>query len=95
MDDLRLVEIKQRDSMAFGVKEIVAAVVGAGVTLIVGLLVYSKISQGIDTSSFTAAQNTTLASIKTNVESGFSLTSVMPIVIAAAGLLAVLFVAFR
>lgn len=95
MDDLRLVEIKQRDSMAFGVKEIVAAVVGAGVTLIVGLLVYSKISQGIDTSSFTAAQNTTLAGIKTNVESGFSLTSVMPIVIAAAGLLAVLFVAFR
>lgn len=95
MEDLRLVEFQERDCMAFGIKELVGTLVAGSILMMVGLYAYSKVSGSIDQTGFTAAENTTMTNIKTNVTSGFDLGSIIFIVLAAGGIIGVLWIVFR
>lgn len=95
MQDLRLVELQEREAMEFGIREAVGTLVGGGVLMMVGLFAYSKIGKTIDQSGFTTAENTTLANIKSNIVSGFDLASVAFIVIAASVIIGIIYLAFR
>jgi len=48
MADLRLLEIKERNPMAFGVKEIISTLVAGGILFMVGLYAYSKVTNSVD-----------------------------------------------
>jgi len=95
MTDLRLVELQERQTMAFGVRETVGTLVAGGVLFMVGFYAYTKVKGSIDTGNFTAAENTTYDNITGNVTSGFDLGSVVFIVLAAASIIGVIWLAFR
>jgi len=95
MKDLRLAEVQARDSMAFGIKETIGTLVGGGILMMLGLYAYSKVGSKIDQNEFTAAENTTMTNIKTNITSGFDIASVVFIVIAVVAIIGVIYLAFR
>jgi len=95
MTDLRLLEMKDRKPMAFGVKEIVGTLVTGGILFMVGLYAYSKVGASIDQTSFSVAENTTMTNVRDNITSGFDLGSVVFIVLAASVIIGVIMIAFR
>ena len=84
-------EVKQ-DKNAFAgilVASIMAVVIGS-VMLYIGLFVSVTVYNAIPNGSLTAADNTTLAGIKTNVNTAFTILGIIMIVGGAAGIIAVL-----
>ena len=53
----------------------------AGSLLIVSVFVYSKFTGSLDTSGFTAEENTTYASIKDNILDGYEMAGIILIVL--------------
>jgi len=95
MQDLRIVELQERQGMAFGVQQIVSTLVAGSILVMIGLYTYSKVSGSIDQSGFTASENTTLTNVRTNVTSGFDLSSILFIVVAAVGIVGAVMLAFK
>ena len=95
MEDLRLVQLREKQTLAFGIKEVVGTLVAGSVLMMVGLYAYSKVSASIDQSGFTAAENTTIGNIRTNVTSGFDLASIIFIVLAAGAIIGILYMIFK
>ena len=62
-----------------------------GILQLVSVLTVSKVSSNIDQSSFTAAENTTVATLKTNTLDSFELGGTAQIVLAAATIIAAVF----
>lgn len=88
-----LLETKERYPqnafMAVLVGSIMAVVVGS-IMLYVGLFASVTVYNAIPTGSLTAADNTTLAGVKTNVNTAFTLLGIVLIVGGAGGIIAVL-----
>jgi len=55
--------------------------------LMIGISVYSSISTSIDRGSLTAAENASFGKVLTNTNAGFSLGSILPIVLAASAII--------
>jgi len=96
MDMKRLVEntplAKSKKAQAgIGIRELVTTLAVAGILFIVGVLIFSKVDSAIDTTDFTAAQNTTVENIRTTVLDSFELGVISLIVLAAVVILGVLF----
>lgn len=70
-----------------GAQQAVMALVIVGATLIIGIVVYAEIDEAAPANH---SLNATQDSVTQNVESGFDLGSILPIVIAAGAVLAVL-----
>jgi len=71
------------------IMSVMSLVVGS-VFLYIGLFVNTVVYNAIPTASFTAADNTTLLGVKTNVNTAFTLGGIIMIVIGAAGIITVL-----
>ena len=82
---------KNKKAQAIGIRELVTTLAVAGILFIVGVLIFSKVDSAIDTSSFTAGQNSTVATIRTTVLDSFELGVISLIVLAAVVILGVLF----
>ena len=82
---------KNEEGQALGIRELVTTLAVAGILFIVGVLIFSKVDSAIPTDTFTAAQNTTLATIRTTVLDSFELGVISLIVLAAVVILGVLF----
>lgn len=80
-----------KKAQALGIRELVTTLAVAGILFIVGVLIFSKVDGSIDTSSFTAAQNTTVDTIRDTVLDSFELGVISLIVLAAVVILGVLF----
>jgi hypothetical protein len=75
---------------------LVMGAVGIAVLLIIGLFVFVTVGNSISRSEFTSAMNTTYDSVVTNTNSGFSLGSILPLVIFAGAIMGSLaFAKFR
>jgi len=94
-NDLRLVELQERKPQAFGIREIVGTLVAGGILMMVGIFAYSKVRGSISQAQFTAEENTAFANVRTNVTSGFDIGSIVFIMVAVAGIIGVIFLAFR
>lgn len=82
---------KNKKAQAVGIRELVTTLAVAGILFIVGVLIFSKVDSAIDTSSFTADQNSTVDTIRTTVLDSFELGVISLIVLAAVVILGVLF----
>lgn len=95
MDMKKLIEgtplMKNKKAQAVGIRELVTTLAVAGILFIVGVLIFSKVDSAIDTSSFTADQNTTVDTIRSTVLDSFELGVISLIVLAAVVILGVLF----
>ena len=80
-----------KKAQALGIRELVTTLAVAGILFIVGVLIFSKVDSAIDTSSFSAAQNATVDTIRTTVLDSFELGVIALIVLAAVVILAILF----
>ncbi len=80
-----------RKAQALGIRELVTTLAVAGILFIVGVLIFSKVDSAIDTTDFTAAQNSTVDTIRTTVLDSFELGVIALIVLAAVVILGVLF----
>ena len=83
--------MKNKKAQAIGIRELVTTLAVAGILFIVGVLIFSKVDSAIDTSTFTAAQNSTVDTIRTTVLDSFELGVISLIVLAAVVILGVLF----
>ena len=92
MKDIRLLKLNiSKGGQATGA---IMGIVVVGAMLAIGLLVNSKIFGAINQDTFTAAENTTLTNVRTNVNTGFDVGSIIPIVLVFAVVVA-LFAGFR
>ena len=80
-----------KKAQALGIRELVTTLAVAGILFIVGVLIFSKVDSAIDTSSFTADQNSTVDTIRTTVLDSFELGVIALIVLAAVVILGFLF----
>jgi len=88
--DLFTSQIAEKNAyLAVVVGSVMALVVGS-VFLYIGLFVNATVYNAIPTAGLSAADNTTLAGVKTNVNTGFTLMGIVIIVIGAAGIISVL-----
>ena len=71
------------------IMSVMSLVVGS-VFLYIGIFVNAVVYDSIPTGSLTADDNTTLAGVKTNVNTAFTLGGIIMIVIGAAGIISVL-----
>ena len=71
------------------IMSVMSLVVGS-VFLYIGKFVNTTVYNAIPTGSMTAADNTTLSGVKTNVNTAFTLGGIIMIVIGAAGIISVL-----
>lgn len=95
MEDLRLVEIKERHSMSGkGIIGVIGMVVGSVALLAVGYYVVTKFFNKVDTSGFTADQNTTFGEIQTQADDAIELSGFAVWVAVAAFILAIVLGAF-
>lgn len=72
---LSMVHLQKREGQMAGIA-IVLGLLVFGTLLLTGIFAYSKIAAAIPTSGFTSAENTTLDNVKTNMLSGFDLSSI-------------------
>lgn len=93
--DLRLVEVRQREGMSFGLNETVLTVVAVSILIFIGLLVVVKVRGQIDKSSFTAADNATFDNINSNATGALDLTSLGVYVLGAVVIIGFFMAAFR
>ena len=95
MDMKKLLEgmplARSKKAQAIGIRELVTTLAVAGILFIVGVLIFSKVDAAIDTSTFSSAQNSTVANIRTTVLDSFELGVISLIVLAAVVILGVLF----
>ncbi len=75
--------------LAIVIMSVMSLVVGS-TFLYIGLFVNTTVYNAIPTGDMSAADNTTLAGIKTNVNTAFTLGGIIMIVIGAAGIISVL-----
>jgi len=59
----------------------VVVLVGGGIGLVLGILLFSKVGGAIDQSDFTTAENTTTTNVKSNILDSLELTGVGLIVL--------------
>lgn len=78
-----------------GLTAIVATLIVVGVMLFIAVKINSEVGTSIDRSGFTTAENTTYNNISTTVLDSFDLTTVALIVLAASGILAIVFTLTR
>jgi hypothetical protein len=72
--DLRLLAVKERQTQAMNMMNVIMTV-GVGLVLLyVVFLINSKVRNKIDTSDFSSTQNTTLSDIDTTAQDSFSMT---------------------
>jgi hypothetical protein len=72
-----------------GVTTMIIAIVVGAVLFMIGIYINSKVASSINTNSFSAAENTTFANVKTNVLAGFDLGTIVFIVLAASVIIGV------
>ena len=123
MQDLRLLQIQEKNSFTFGLKEALGTLVSAGILLMIALYTYSKVRTGVDLLSGGTYVNSTdycpaagtwnttdcngatltalpegynaMENVKSNLTSAFDLSSVAFIVLAAAAIIGIIWLAFR
>jgi hypothetical protein len=78
-----------------GIREMIGTLIVGAVLFMVGMFTYSKVSSSIDQGGFSAAENTTMTNVRTNVLAGFDLGTISFIVLAAGTIIAIIFLAFR
>lgn len=85
MEDLRLLEIEEKQPQSMGVQGAILAVVISLVLLFVGLLIVSKVRNKMDTSDFTTTQNETLDDLDTTAKDSFGMAGLalfaLPVVV--------------
>lgn len=94
LKDLRLDMLSSKKGQ-IGIREMIGTLIVGAVLFMVGMFTYSKVSGSIDQGSFTAAENTTMTNVRTNVLAGFDLGTISFIVLAAGTIIAIIFLAFR
>ena len=80
-----------KKAQAIGLRELFTTLVVAGILAIVGVLIFSKVSSSVNQSDFTAAQNSTVTTIKDTVLDSFELGVISLIVLSAVVILGTLF----
>jgi len=80
-----------KKAQAIGLRELFTTLVVAGILAIVGVLIFSKVSSSVNQSDFTAAQNSTVTTIKDTVLDSFELGVIALIVLSAVVILGTLF----
>jgi hypothetical protein len=73
---------------------IVSTIAVVAMLSVLAVLVTGKFRAGIDTTGIPTAYNTSLNNVDTNVTSAFDLGALIPFVLAGAGLIGILLVAF-
>lgn len=95
MEDLRLVEIKERHSMGGkGIIGVIGMVVGSVALLAVGYYVVTKFFNKIDTDNFTTEQTATFTEIQTTADDSIELSAFAIWVAVAAFILTIVLGAF-
>ena len=93
--DIRLVEIQERYNVGQGgIIGVIGMVVGASALIAIGYYVTVKFFNKVDQSDFTATQNTTFDSLKTETDDLFDLTTLLVWVTIAAAILSMILGAF-
>jgi hypothetical protein len=90
--------LQSSDKMKISTKGqgIVMGAVGIAILLIIGLFVFGTVNSSLDRNNYTSAQNTTHDSLITNTNSGFSIGSILPLVVFAGAIMGSLaFAKFR
>jgi len=70
-----------------GAGDLAKVIVVVAVSLIIGLYVFSTISNSINQNDMTATANASVTAVRTNTYNGFTLAAIVVIVIAAAAIL--------
>jgi len=94
-NDLRLVELQKREGFQMDPRGGVLTVVVVGILLSIALYVNNKVQGSIDTSGFSAAENTTFASIKANILDALDIQSVGLIILGVSVLVGFLYLMLR
>ncbi len=81
-----------RYNQAVGMKELIATLVVSGILLIVGIVVFAKVKDGMP--SVTGDANTTVESVANTAYDAFELATVALLVLAAAVIIGILIRAF-
>jgi len=77
-----------------GLVGLVTTLVVVGILVIIGVLVYNKVSGSIDQTEFTAEANTTVSNVTSTFFDSIDLTTVALIVLAASVIIGILLTAF-
>ena len=77
----------RKDKKGIAVTALVGAIIAIAVMLYFGMLINSKVKGNISRSSFTTAENTTFDNTVTNVNTGFELTGLMPLILVAVAII--------
>ena len=86
--------IQLRLGQAVGMKELVATLVVSGIMLIVGTVVFSKVSETTNSMGLSNETNATIANVGTTAYDSFELATVALIVLAAAVIIGILIRSF-
>ena len=78
-----------KKAQSFGLPAVVGAILVVGILLAIGVKVSSSVNSSIDTDDLTSTENDTFTEIKTNTFDAYELSGTGQIVLAAAGILAV------
>lgn len=89
MDEVQELQETKNGFAAILIGSIMAVVIGA-IMLYIGVFVTATVSSSIPTGSLTAADNTTLASVRSNVNTAFTILGIILIVGGAGGIIATL-----
>jgi len=81
-----------RYNQAVGMKELIATLVVSGILLVVGIVVFAKVKDGMP--SVTGDANTTVESVANTAYDAFELATVALLVLAAAVIIGILIRAF-
>lgn len=66
---------------------VISGVIAVGIILYFGLLINQKVKSNINRSGFTTAENTTFDNTATNVNTGFELSSLVPMILVAVAII--------
>ncbi len=86
--------LKNRKGVTQLVLGIVVGLIFLAVVLPVGLGIWQATTSSFSQSGWTAAANSTMTAVTTNIGSGFNLMAIAPLVVAAGGIITILVYAF-
>ena len=123
MEDLRLIQLQEREGEAFGAKAIIGAIITVSILLFFGIYLQSKLNAATDpleggtyinTTSYCPAAGTwngtacngatvtdlpgnyeTFDAVRANINSGFEISSLLPFILPAVGIIGVILMVFK
>lgn len=91
----QLTEMKKKGQMGFGFVAIVMTIAVVAILLLVVILVFSKVGGSIPQTGFTAAENSSVANVKSTTLDAIDLVTIGLVVLAALGIIAVVMMLAR